>query len=54
MGDEKNKKGKIQIYVEPEYKEAVDDCIMEKKIRNFQECYRKIFEYGFTKFKEED
>lgn len=50
--DEKDdKKVQLAIYVEPTLKENIDNFIFDKRIRNFQDAYRKIVELGFIEFK---
>ena len=44
-------KTKLTLYLDASYKDEVDEIILDKRIKNFQEGYRKIFDLGLEQFK---
>jgi hypothetical protein len=43
--------GRFTALLDSAFKKEIDDCIMEKKIKNFQDAYRKIVKLGYEQFK---
>lgn len=44
-------KARITIIVEKNHKADIDNAIMDKRIKNFQDAYREILFLGFKEFK---
>lgn len=46
-----NEKDRIVIIVNKTLKDDIDNEIMDRRIKNFQEAYREILKLGFSEFK---